>query len=399
MCPEVVVERAKMVNERQPPRRDFRQSILPEENRLNEDGMPESLLNIENMTQLRYWIQRDPDAVIRSLADVKKNLTETTDDYNRLAEEHDESVQRNRDETRALRDELSRLRVAQSIETGENTGLRPKSERSPKLPDPPMFSDNKEPDIDEWISAMRNKFQANGDWYPLDENKLTYTRSRLTGDAMKHLKSRFRQNSPKPFTSAEEIFEALDVIYGDSNRRINAMKAFRRLKQTGPFRVFAAFWAEFQRLASDAEIFDTGILLEDLRDKMSYELQKALVLETGSNLYEFAKKAQHTDQILRDLSDKKINAGSGYASYAPAYRSNNVATPPDQPRQVTPAFAPRQATPAVVVPQVNTVQCFNCKGYGHISRDCRMPRNRELNVRNIEEENEGGSDREGSGKE
>lgn len=119
---------------------------------------------------------------------------------------------------------------------------------------------------------MKNKFQANGDWYPTEESKLTYTRSRLGGEAMKHLISRFRKNSTKPFISSDEIFETLNQIYGDFNRRINAMKAFRRLKQTGPFRVFTTFWAEFQRLASDAEIFDTTLLVEDLRDKMSLEL-------------------------------------------------------------------------------------------------------------------------------
>lgn len=79
-----------MVNERRPPRRSFRESILPAQNQLNEDGMPASLLNIETIEQLQYWLRRDPDAVVNSLADIKRSLTETTDAYNELVTDREE---------------------------------------------------------------------------------------------------------------------------------------------------------------------------------------------------------------------------------------------------------------------------------------------------------------------
>lgn len=135
-----------MVHERQPPRALLRHSMLEEEVGVNEDGMPERLLDIETIEQLTYWIKKDSNAVLRSLAEVKQNLTETTAEYNNQVNELDEYKMKKREELKILRDELDKRSAIPSI---ENVGLKPKSERSPKLPDPPIFSDNKEPDIDE----------------------------------------------------------------------------------------------------------------------------------------------------------------------------------------------------------------------------------------------------------
>lgn len=53
-------------------------------------------------------------------------------------------------------------------------------------------------------------------------------------------------------------------------------------------------------MAADAEMDDQMALLEDLKDKMSYELQKAMALEPyeSTDLYAFAKKCQFIDQTL-----------------------------------------------------------------------------------------------------
>ena len=98
---------------------------------------------------------------------------------------------------------------------------------------------------------------------------MTYLRAKIDDDAMKHLMSRFKPNSIKPFETVDEIYSALEEIFDDPNRRINALKKYRRLKQVEPFKEFSAFWSEFQRLANDIEISDRLILLKDLKDKMS----------------------------------------------------------------------------------------------------------------------------------
>jgi hypothetical protein len=86
---------------------------------------------------------------------------------------------------------------------------------------------------------------------------------------MKHLASRFKKNSIKSFLIAEEIFDDLNRVFDDSNKRINALKAYRRLKQVETNKEFHTFFAKFQRLASDSKIYDEAILLKNLKDKMS----------------------------------------------------------------------------------------------------------------------------------
>jgi hypothetical protein len=85
---------------------------------------------------------------------------------------------------------------------------------------------------------------------------------------MKHLTSRFKKDSIKSFFIAEEIFDDLNRVFDDFNKRINALKTYRRLKQVEANKEFHNFFAKFQRLTSDLEIYDEAILLKDLKDKM-----------------------------------------------------------------------------------------------------------------------------------
>jgi hypothetical protein len=93
-------------------------------------------------------------------------------------------------------------------------------------------------------------------------------RTRIDEDAMKHLTSRFKKDSIKSFLTAEEIFDDLNRMFDDFNKRVNVLKTYRRLKQVKTNKEFHTFFAEFQRLTSDSEIYDETILLEDLKNKM-----------------------------------------------------------------------------------------------------------------------------------
>jgi hypothetical protein len=103
---------------------------------------------------------------------------------------------------------------------------------------------------------MRNKLKENANWFSIDVQQKAYVRIRIEDDAMKHLTARFFKDSIKSYIIANEIFDDLYQIFDDSNRRINALKAYRRLKQIESFKDFNIFWAEFQRLTSDFELYN-----------------------------------------------------------------------------------------------------------------------------------------------
>jgi hypothetical protein len=85
---------------------------------------------------------------------------------------------------------------------------------------------------------------------------------------MKHLTSRFKKNSIKSFLTAEEIFDDLNRVFDNFNKKVNVLKTYKRLKQVKTNKKFHTFFAEFQRLTSDSKIYDEAILLKDLKDKM-----------------------------------------------------------------------------------------------------------------------------------
>jgi hypothetical protein len=70
---------------------------------------------------------------------------------------------------------------------------------------------------------------------------------------MKHLTTRIFKNSIKSYIISKKIFDDLYQIFDDFNRRINVLKAYKRLKQIESFKNFNTFWVEFERLISDFE--------------------------------------------------------------------------------------------------------------------------------------------------
>jgi hypothetical protein len=266
------------------------------------------------------------------------------------------------------------------------------------LSDPSVFTDGKDPTIDDWLSVMRNKLEGNADWFLIDVQQKAYVRIRIDEDAMKHLISRFFKNSIKPYIISEEIFDDLYQIFGDSNRRINALKTYRRLKQVGPFKDFNIFWAEFQRLVSDSKLYNQEALLEDLKDKMSYELQKALAIESykATDLHEFVKMCRYTNQTLRDVNNKFRNIREDFANEAEREEITvTVNSNQNNDRSISrPRFeisgsesSSRATTQSSFENQVNIINCYNCEKPEHFFRNCRQFRKmnsnsfvREMNV-------------------
>ena len=134
---------------------------------------------------------------------------------------------------------------------------------------------------------------------------MDYIENRCDGAAMGHLAPRRRPDSPRPFSTGEEMFELLERVYGDPNRQHTAMNKFRALRMKD--KEFSTFWAEFQRLAADLDHGD-ATLISELTYKLTPSLQRQLA--TGerqpTNLYEYAERCQRAYQGLKDAERNQV---------------------------------------------------------------------------------------------
>jgi hypothetical protein len=246
---------------------------------------------------------------------------------------------------------------------------------------------------------MRNKLEENANWFSTDVQQKTYVRIRIDDEAMKHLISRFFKNWIKSYIIAKKIFDDLYQIFDDSNRRINALKTYKCLKQIESFKNFNTFWAEFQRLANDFELYNQEALLEDLKNKMSYELQKVLAIESykATDLHEFVKMCRYIDQTLRNVNNKSRReeffsdaARDDEVIVIVNSNQNNQNVDRSTSRLRFEISESESSSRAIIQSsenQVNFINCYNCEKFDHFFRNCRSLRKmnsnsfvREMNV-------------------
>jgi hypothetical protein len=154
-------------------------------------------------------------------------------------------------------------------------------------------------------------------------------------------------------------------------------------------------------LTSDSELYNQKALLEDLKGKMFYELQKTLTIESYKtiDLHEFAKMCRYTDQILRDVNNKSrreefssdaarddeviviVNSNQNQNNDRSISRSRFEIS--ESELESNPC-----ATTQSSEDQMNNLNCYNCEKLEHFSRNCRQFRKlmnlnnfvREMNV-------------------
>jgi hypothetical protein len=252
---------------------------------------------------------------------------------------------------------------------------------SKKLLDSSIFTDEKNSNIEDWLSIMRNKLKTNANWFSIETSKKVYVRIRIDEDAMKHLSVRFKKNFIKSFLIAEKIFDDLSCVFDDFNKRVNALKAYRRLKQIESNKEFHIFWTEFQRLTSDSKLYDEEILLKDLKNKMFWNLQIILAsnIYKTIDLYEFVKFCQYTDQTLRDVKSKFRNTNR--EEYEESISKDNLNNQKSNREQSNASrfrseklksqkSNNREMSKTLDFDQVNAFIYYNCDKSDHMTRNC-----------------------------
>jgi hypothetical protein len=362
--------------------------------------------HIRNMNQLRYWLKKNENALIKAWMNIRDESIFVMNEYNKKIVKFEEFITEYNnciDELNDAKLMIRKLKIELREKNLRNSNILlfitedeiiVSTATFKKLLDSSIFTDDKDFIIDDWLSIMRNKIKDNADWFSTDVQQKAYVWIRIDDDVMKHLIFRFFKNSIKSYTIANEIFDDLYQIFDDSNRRINVLKAYRRLKQIESFKDFNIFWAEFQRLTSDSELYNQKTFLEDLKNKMFYELQNILVIESYKviDLHEFAKMCRYIDQTLKNVNNKFRNIREDFSDDAKREKiivivnsnQNNDQSISRSRFEISEleSESNSRATTQSLEDQMNSLNCYNCEKFEHFFRNCRQSR-KSMNLNNF----------------
>ncbi len=375
-----------------------RESVLSTDEIEDEFDAALTSYHIQNLDQLKYWLKKDEASVVTTWTNMRDEHVSFFDQLNKKVKEMNELTKDYNNQANKLHDAILIIRELKvelrerNISENSNTFLFIIEDEVivstvtfKKLFDSSVFIDDKDLIIDDWLSIMRNKLKENADWFSIDVQQKAYVRTRIDDDVMKPLTARFFKDSIKSYTIADEIFDDLYQIFDDSNRRINVLKAYRRLKQIESFKDFNIFWTEFQRLVNDSELYNQKTLLEDLKNKMSYELQKVFAIESykATDLHEFVKMCRCTNQILRNVNNKSRR--EEFFSDAARNEEFTVIVNSNQNNQINQnadksisrsSFEISESSSRAITQsskdQMNNLNCYNCEKSEYFFRNCRQ---------------------------
>jgi len=254
---------------------------------------------------------------------------------------------------------------------------------SERLPDPKEFDGNRS-DLRRFVQQIHAKMTTNSDRFPTAQSRLAYVSGRLSGRAYELILPKIQYGIPQ-FMDYSEMLRHLESAFGDPDRVQNAQNELYRLRQKNLD--FSVFLAEFQRLALEGEMPDTG-LTPLLTQSISRELQDMLLHNPARsrNFEEYARHLQELDNRYRQHQQQ--TARSRNTSSAVTLPRPNA---PIVPYKTTPSASQRPTTVAVTTQvrssepepmdlsrqnrpsRKETGACYRCGSLGHRVRDCPHP--------------------------
>ena len=247
-------------------------------------------------------------------------------------------------------------RVPESIEPDSRRN------RSIKFPDPEIFKNNDDGRVKQWLRAIRDKLRSNADHFPTEDHKKSYVYSRLGGEAFDILEPRMNEEAYDAFLTVEEILTEIHEVYGDKNEKSTARKEFKKLLQRE--KPFSKFYGEFRKLAAVLK-YDEQTLIDELQEKVSFQLQTALAGLRFETLSDAAQKCALIDQDLQKNPSKLRNAQNKTNDAGTIPRKTELA----RARSETPKIGTRLSEEDKKDFMAKG-KCFNCHKAGHVSRDC-----------------------------
>ena len=293
------------------------------------------------------------------------SLLESQEEYNAAQEQILDLQARVIELQRHLRDANTKLLTQSDSDPDpqwdqERSSRKAKQKKSTKMPDPPVFTDGKDPTWDEWSAKIAEKMEANSDHYPDAKSKASYVLTRLAGDAGTYTFHRRGKGCTNPYQTFEEILEELAETYEDSDRLENSRRSLARL--TMGERPFKHFIADFIRFAH-ASKFNDDHLIQLLKEKLPSRLLKPMLAAGALTKFEslvavknFLTKLDNSH--LHDLpirKQKAVRATTSRTTYDP-----------------TKARVPAEARLLRKHLEIKVPVCHQCGEAGHYKNKCTV---------------------------
>jgi hypothetical protein len=390
---------------------DRRESWIPYPT-LPDSGETEGTMDYADFTRL---CQEDVDALFnmvneayasleaanRTITALKGQNSDLEDENRRLKDQvsqRDEQADDLIDE----RDRLQRTVINLATQVGSTPSREASAalpEKSVKLPNPPVLTDGKDPEFEDWESRIRNKLRANADHYDTEALRIAYVENRVGGKAAKHLRPRLRASAINPYTTAEEMLKHLETIFQDANREANAKREFRKLNMRATDK-FQDFLTNFLHLAGEAQI-PAVMYKDELYQRITWKLQEMTIKESMDNDIDFdaynavcTKLADHLSVI--NESRNQVRQGSRSNAFPPGNTGASTSRTETRKREGTPtsgtAFTSRtkaESLPPEKRELFQSGKCFYCRLSGHIAMNCpRKKKEGTLKGIELKEENE-----------
>lgn len=253
------------------------------------------------------------------------------------------------------------------------------SRLSERLPDPAIFEGNRK-DFRRFQAKIYQKLKTNADRFPTARERMSYVTNRLEGEAYAQILP-FILEGECQLTDYPDVLRVLERAYGDPNRINNARKDLFRLKQQN--KEFAAFYAEFQRLALEGQVSEDSQITA-LESALSRELRSQLtnVDAPDDDIHQFAaflQKLENKRRYYNDIPDTRptrptptTTTNRPMSTRAPVVTTTTQMTTPD-PNAMDLSSARRPQTGYQPSGRKERGECYRCGSAQHRVANCSVP--------------------------